>query len=80
MLTPYARRLLSRHAATVSAVEDADGWKPRSGSGVRKPPVKLVFAARKSGAVWMVRVRGKIVFESPDKAAAIAHRDALLAA
>jgi hypothetical protein len=80
MLTNYARRLLSRQAATVFPVADADGWKPRSGSGVRKPPVKLVFAPRKTGVLWMVRVRGKIVFESPDKATAISHRDALLSA
>lgn len=80
MLTPYARLLLARNAAALPVQENADGWKPRSGSGVRKPPVKLVFAPRKSGVLWMVRVRGKIVFESPDKVAAIAHRDALLPA
>lgn len=80
MLTPYARLLLARNAAALPVKEDADGWRPRSGSGVRKPPVKLVFAPRKSGAVWIVRNRGRQVFESPDKAAAIAHRDALLPA
>ena len=78
MLTPYARRLLARNVADLPVMEDADGWKPVSGSGMRKPAIKLAFAPRKSGAVWIVRVRGRQVFESPDKRAAIAHRDALL--
>lgn len=76
MLTSYARRLLDRHAAKIS--EQPDGWKPLSGSGMRKPAVRLAFAPRKSGPVWMVRVRGRVVFESTDKAAAIGHRDSLL--
>ena len=78
MLTPYACRLLARNAAALPVMEDADGWKPISGSGMRKPAVRLAFAPRKSGAVWIVRVRGRQVFESPDKTAAISHRDALL--
>lgn len=91
MLTTYALRLLDRHAfgkqtgmagASIRAGElvsvNPDGWKPVSGSGMRKPAVRLAFAPRKSGPVWMVRVRGRVVFESPDKTAALAHRDALL--
>lgn len=91
MLTAYARRLLDRPAfgkqtgmagASIRAGQvvtlTSDGWKPVSGSGMRKPAVRLAFAPRKSGPVWMVRVRGRVVFESPDKAAALAHRDALL--
>lgn len=76
MLTAYALRLLDRHAARPLAA--GDGWKPVSGSGMRKPAVRLAFAPRKSGPVWLVRVRGRVIFESPDKAAALAHRDALL--
>lgn len=91
MITAYARRLLDLHAfATQTGVAgdsiragqlvrvSADGWKPISGSGMRKPAVRLAFAPRKSGPVWMVRVRGRVVFESTDKAAAIGHRDSLL--
>lgn len=77
MLTPYAQRLLERHAARL-ADDQVTGWKPVSGSGVRKPAVKLVYAPRKAAPVWLVRVRGRVVFEHADKQQALTQRDRLL--
>lgn len=66
-LTPYARNLLRRHGASLPVTVP----EPEKSCFYRYPPKRLVYAPRKSGAIWMCMKNREVVSEHPTRAEAI---------